>query len=631
MILVLALLADRAVAQQTPAPAPEAETSDESPDASSSEAPDGSSDESSDEPSDEADPEDPDRLAALEAKLAEQAEALRATNEALQAQADALAATRQQLAATKLSLIEPDRFRVDMEGHYRVRGYLFNHLFASQGTGDRYRDARYFTQRLWLRPTFNYKDLAKLTVEARALENVVFGDNSNLSNSTALFAEYPSNTDLEGQPVPSVSVGRAWAEFRLPVGLIRAGRMPSDWGMRLLVSQGDNFDQPFGEASYPTTNDRILFATRPFAIVDAATGREDRGIPFIFAFAVDRLVEDPLYQYYGYRCSPGVAQADDAYDRRCDADKDGVTDLDHGYLDDTVVASSRGRDWWADQNDDVMQMVFVATYQGEGIDFLGGHGDLKAGVWAVNRIQRETDSNAWIVDGYFKSYVHRILLEAEVVSILGNTSALPLPDADAADPLAKKANIFGAAARVGYIRDPLNVTIEAGTASGDDNVADENFTGRSLHPDHNVGLLLYDTVLAEVTAAVRTTGARGLWSNGGVYSSKYLFPTVTFSPIENWDFIAGGVLAWPNSPDGAVIRCKASDAVGCDTPPTLQAEADMIGWELDAAVKHRWHKHLLWSLEAAVAKATDRLPLETAGLNPEGNFFTVQSRLAWEF
>lgn len=565
-------------------------------------------------------PEVPDpeaeRLAAIEAELA-------ATRERL-------AALEKAAAEEKLARIPPDRFTVDMEGHYRVRGYLFNHLWASQGTGDAYRDARYLDQRLWLRPKFDYKGLAKLWVEFRALDDVVFGDNASLS-STALFAADPSTTDIEGHEIPSVTLGRVWTELTLPVGLLRVGRMPSDWGMRLLVGPGDGFDEPFGEARYPSTNDRILFATRPIAILDAILGKEDREIPLFLAVAVDRLVEDPLFTYYGYTCAPGVSSADEGFDPRCDGDGDGVTDLDHSYQDDTRTEDARPLDWWADQNDDVWQMVYVFVYRGEGIDYLGGTGDLSAGVYAVNRHQRETDSNVWIVDGYFKSDVHRVLLEGEAIAISGKTRALALPDVAAADPLAKEARIFGFAARAGYDLDPVSAVVEVGSASGDSNVLDGDFTGRALHPDHNVGILLYEQVVATVTASIRTTAARGLWSNGGVYSSAYVFPRVTVEPLADWQILAGGVAAWPNKPDGAVLRCRDDDPDGCDTPSTLQATADLLGWELDLAVKHRWHEHLRWSLEGAYAHATDRLPLETAGLNPKGNFFTVQSRVAWEF
>lgn len=567
-----------------------------------------------------------DQQALLDAQQA----ALAATQTALAEQSAALEALKTEAAETKRALEPKDAFTVDFEGHYRVRGHLFDHLWAAQGTGDDYRDARFLQQRLWLRPRFDYRGVAKLWIELRALENVVFGDNASLS-STALFADEPSNTDIEGQEIPSVTVGRVWTEFEVPVGLLRIGRMPSEWGMGLLVNTGDGFDQPFGEASYPTTNDRILFATRPLSILDRVLGREDREIPLVVAVAVDRLVEDPLYRYYGYTCTPGIPEGDDRYSARCDGDGDGLTDQEHDYQDDTVTSASRGLDWWADQNDDVMQMVYVAAYRGEGVDYLGGNGDLTLGTYVVNRSQRETDSNVWIVDGYFAAFLHRITLETEVISITGRTRALPLPDASADDPLAKQASIEGYAAKAGYSPGPLALMVETGFASGDDDVLDGAFTGRSLHPDHNVGLLLYEQVLAQVTASVRTTSARGLWSNGGVYSSRYVFPTVTVEPIEDTQLVVGGVVAWPNAPDGAVIRCRASDAGDCDTPPASQATADTLGWEIDAAIKHRWARHLLVSLEGGVAHATDRLPLESAGLNPKGNFVTVQSRIAWEF
>lgn len=563
--------------------------------------------------------------------LAAQEEALAEAQRKLAEQQAALEALQQQVTETRLKLIPPEELKVAFEGHYRVRGHVYNHFWASQ-TGPRgaYQDARYLDQRLWLRPRFEWKDLAKLWIELRALEGVVAGDNMSL-NSTALFAGEPSQNGLDGLPAAPVTFGRAWMEFKVPVGLMRVGRMPSEWGMGLLVAPGDKFDQRFGESKYPTTNDRVLFATRPIAILDTVTGREDRGIPFVVAVAVDRLVEDPLYQYYGYRCEPGTPEADPDFDPRCDSNGDGVTDLDHSYQDDTRVPQSRSPDWWADQADDVWQMVYVVTYRGEDIDYLGGTGDLTVGAWVVNRVQQETDSNALIVDGYFKSFVHRVLLEGELVSITGGTRAIVLPDSTAPDPLQKQANVLGYAARAAWVDPGFKVQFETGFASGDDNVTDGDFTGRPLNPDFNVGLLLYEDVIAQVTAAVRTTGARGLWSQGGVYSSRYVFPTVHLYPLENWEILAGGVAAWPDRPDGAVIRCKSSDAVDCTTPASLQPEAEMLGWELDLGLHLTFHEHLKFALEGAYAKATDRLPLEAAGLNPEGKFFTVQSRIAWVF
>jgi uncharacterized protein (TIGR04551 family) len=54
----------------------------------------------------------------------------------------------------------------------------------------------------------------------------------------------------------SVTVKRVWAEYATPVGQIRFGRMPSHWGLGILVNSGDKID-----SDYQTTADRILFVT----------------------------------------------------------------------------------------------------------------------------------------------------------------------------------------------------------------------------------------------------------------------------------------------------------------------------------------------------------------------------------
>ena len=86
-------------------------------------------------------------------------------------------------------------------------------------------------------------------------------------------------------------------------------------------------------------------------------------------------------------------------------------------------------------------------------------------------------------------------------------------------------------------------------------------------------------------------------------------------------------------PDGARIRCSEADAAAkgfeC-TEPQDDLEST-IGWEADLGLHHRFHEHILFAVEAGYAKATNRLPLENVGLNPDGNFWTVQTRFAYEF
>lgn len=526
----------------------------------------------------------------------------------------------------------PDvRFR--LEGHLRERAFLFNHLFASQtaANGD-YQDARYLQHRLLLRPVIETGDFGKVAVEVRALDGVIWGDNAG-NASTALFADTPSQTNIEGRELPSLRVERAWAEVILPIGQIRFGRQTNDWGMGLLVNPGDRFDDDFGEDKVGSTNDRLLFATRPVAIIQKIAGKEDSNFPLYAVVAVDRLVEDPLVQHYGYECAPGISQESPDYDVRCDFDGDGLTDLDHGY-DADRTGDQRGQDWWADQDDDVQQMLYVLAYRGTDLPWLDD-GDLTGGFWIVNRTQRETDSHVWVLDGAFKLDAFGLLLEGEGIAITGKTSAITLPGSinteEGADPLAKVAGVKGYAVRAGYGDAWWHLRLENGYASGDDNVADASFTGRSLHPDHNVGLLLYEEVISRVSAQLWTDSARGLWSGGGVYNSMYVMPTARVRPKEDLEIIAGFLTAYPDRPDGAVIRCAADDKGGCDSAPTQQATAASLGWEVDAAVKYTFKEHLLLSAEFGYARTTDRLPLEAAGLDPDGRFFTAQSRVAWQF
>lgn len=550
----------------------------------------------------------------------------------------------------------PDDFKFELEGYYRNRGYIMaDGLLGSDKVGfykDQDGDARMMVQRLRMQPGIIFENRAKFFMQTDVFDNVVWGDNQSLA-STALFATNSSATGMNGRETDTFKVNRAWMEFQLPVGLIRMGRQPSHWGMGLLANHGDGFDDSFGENHYGSTNDRFVFATKPIAIAQTIAGKTPDDIPFFVVVGVDRLVEDPLIQYYGYKCSTSnsdgssIVEGADNYDSRCDPGGNGYHTITHDYTADRTE-SQRGANWWADQGDDVWEMVYAAIYRGEGITLAGSKADLTVGTYVVNRLQDETASNVLIADAYLKFLWRGIYLEAEGLTIQGRTNAIVLPGAlneeesGILDPetgldkaLYKEANIWGYVARAGYKREAYSAIFETGFASGDENVADEKFTGRPLHPDHNVGLLLYEELLAYVTAATWTDGAQGLWSNGGVYNSRYIFPQVSWRPINNWEIIGAWLMAWPHKPDGSRILCAPDDAVECASAP---ASSKALGWEADLALKHRFHEHVLFSLESAYARTGDRLPYESVGLHyslkdgkPVGNFFTVQSRVAFEF
>lgn len=572
------------------------------------------------------------------ARILAEVEALKAQVAAQQAELDKqkkdLDVQRQGLASERLKDAgrEPP-FNFEVTGYYRARGHIFGTGGKKPGGGlfaDQKGPATYMNQRLRLGMKFAYKNVASLNVHAQALDGVVWGDNAGLSR-TSLFAEQPSNTGLDGQEVPNFQVFRAWAEARLPIGMIRMGRQSSHWGLGLLANHGDGFDDDFGENYYGNSFDRFLFGTNPISIIQAITKKkESKEIPLTFAVAVDRLVEDPLVQYYGYKCNPDIVEGADGYDARCDSDGNGTTDLEHDWTVDRD-ASQRSSNWWADPDDDVWEMVYALIYRGQKIRYFGGIGDLTAGAYVIHRLQRETDSNAVIADLYLDAKVHGVSLAFEGVGIFAKTRGLTLPDNSADDPLLKRAKIGGYVLRVGYEQPKWKVLWENGYASGDDNVTDGSFRVRALHPDYNVGLLLYEEVLARVTEAKWAGDASGLRSKGGVYNSHYIFPRVYGMPLEGWTVIGGFLMGFADQPDGAVIRCSDKDVErGLNCSPTPGTKGP-LGWEVDLAIKHKFHKHIAFSLETGWARTGNRIPVESVGLNPKGNFWTLQSRLAWEF
>ena len=56
--------------------------------------------------------------------------------------------------------------------------------------------------------------------------------------------------------IPAVEVKRVWGEYMTPVGQLRFGRMPSQWGLGMVDNAGDGID-----SDYQTTVDRIMFVT----------------------------------------------------------------------------------------------------------------------------------------------------------------------------------------------------------------------------------------------------------------------------------------------------------------------------------------------------------------------------------
>ena len=510
---------------------------------------------------------------------------------------------------------------LSLGGYYRVRpSYIRNLYLGERRTTDlglppedramypdpveRRLDATeelgYIEHRLRLEPRLRCGEELSLNLDLDLLDGVIWGDNAGFS-SISLFAGSPSNTARDRASVDDIFLRRAWMEFRLPVGLVRIGRMPSHFGMGLLSNDGDGLEEEFGEKRYGSTMDRVLFATRPGAILDALFGRPSTPSRLVLALAYDKIVDH----------NPGEPVLDLSDPKE---EEDFVLDLDD-CTDCAPLAHL------ASSGDDVDEWVLVLYYKDEEASIIREKDLVAGGAYLARRSQTRSDSVVYILDLHLKLRLDVLALEAEVLTIQGQTSAIKQ------GRLEKEVSIWGGAARGGYEGQRLSVLLKGGYASGDQEPFDEEFTGRSLHPAHRVGLLLYGEVLAERTARAWTTEARGFWSNGGVYNSFYLMPMLKWRPWDNIELIAAFLWARADE-DTKVVHAGMGDA----SPSDLD-----LGYELDGAIKIRFLNRMHWSIEGGVLFPGRALWVDRNGngmiddADAADRAFTLQSRIAMEF
>jgi hypothetical protein len=500
----------------------------------------------------------------------------------------------------------------------------------------------------------------------------VWGDNNAL-NTAPLFSVNPTNQYFLGGPqVDSVVVSRAWVEFQVPVGLMRVGRMPSHWGMGILSNGGGSgnwdpltppgkpkrktqdtyFDDDFGDNHFGSTNDRILFATRPMTIFKTIKKKADTSSNFVMAYAFDKLSEAPLLLAEDDRLYRPFGQS--------------------GFL-------SRG-----EKQDDVNEHVIVAAYSNPDWDKVRYTDELKVGTYWVFRTQEQgftepsdgaphhrgpagqcfnddetvivdedlcvtsdEGSFVWIADVWYRIRYGFWYSEGEAVHIGGETTGgVPFPGTN----IRKKASINGAVIRFGYLTPKWDALIEFGHSSGDTDLGDLNFNQRPLHPDFNVGLILFEEIVRERMARVfgpplingtAPDGARGFFSNGGVVNANYIMPKGRFRPgFGGFEFVGQVLIAFvdeytlvpPN-----VFVCPNEELIVDDMGvPTGCNMSTLLGTEIDVAVKSRFANDLLdFSLEAGYLMFGDLLKNYTsAGLknpNPADGSFTIQARIAMIF
>ncbi|HEY4122059.1 MAG TPA: hypothetical protein VGM56_29535 [Byssovorax sp.] len=363
----------------------------------------------------------------------------------------------------------------------------------------------------WLRlnPRLYYKDKLSLVGQIDIPRGLVLGDVTQYVST--------AREPLDDQKFYRVYPRWLYLEYESPIGVLRLGQQGSHWAMGLVANDGDH-PQMFGDNVGGSIVERLLFATTPLG----------RGTPLVIALGADLVLTDPTARLI-------------------------------------------------EDGDEALEAVLAALWRTK---------HAEAGVYGVIRHQTRDEQatgaftpftdqlTVGVVDatGKFDAPVPamplgRIYGQIEAAWIVGSTDYLRDTYTQQASATGahtdESVRSFGAAATLGVLRmsgleeafGKLVTEVELGYASGDADPYDGVTKRFTFDPNHHVGLVLFNQVLAWKTAraaydasdpglvARAAPGVGFLPSNGGVFGAAYVNPRATFRPKKWLDLKAGLVIA----------------------------------------------------------------------------------------
>ncbi|WP_437631104.1 hypothetical protein [Sorangium sp. So ce854] len=375
----------------------------------------------------------------------------------------------------------------------------------------------------WLRlsPRLHLADRASIVAQIDVVRGLMAGDTTRHVEQVR-----DARAELSGYEVHPRYL---YLEVPSSVGVFRVGQQGAHWGMGLVANDGDR-PSLFGDPQRGSLMERVLFAATPMG----PTG------PLLVTVAADLVFEDSMADLLG----------------------NDVEGQDEG------------------EGDRALQAVVTALFRAPRGE-IGVHGALRR----QTRERRAKTSPARFTEtlaaavldvaGKFNAPVPgggaHVYGEIEAAAILGSTSFVSSGPAPPSGPAAQRAPVavrsIGGAATLGAVhvagRGPrpadrwgrLVAEIEAGYASGDDDPTDGVTRRFTFDPSHNVGLILFDEVLAwktaraatiaerELFAASPAPGIRWLSSKGGVFGAAYVNPRMIVRPARWLDLKVGAVIA----------------------------------------------------------------------------------------
>ncbi len=456
----------------------------------------------------------------------------------------------------------------NLNGYYRVRE--INTRGFAIDNNETIGDNAAWTNRLRLEPVITFAEPFKIHLQADLFDGTLSQEVEGATVPTG---------GPEGGSIDKAKFNRAWFDLQTPIGLIRGGRAPSQWGMGILANAGDGFDDDFGDNQFGNTSDRFLFATRPL-------GQE---VPWNVIAAFDRVVKDPL----------------------------------------------------ATVDDDAFNFIIATLYSTD---------PFTAGTYIVRRTQSIEGKNleAWAFDAYMNGDYkideeNTLFAQGEGVYVLGRTGLgvdkLHNP------PQEGKIRQAGLVGRGGYKNLWSQIATEVGWASGDSDILDNEITAFSFHPDYNVGLILFEQLLASLSEksasnaqdpllrAVPSEGHTLIPTDGSVTNAFYLNPTIKVWPAAGWEALFG--FLWARAPQELIDPFQTALTGGVPKNYYGGATDKDLGMEFDGGLSYSHIAESMANLKlTGGVQGGYLLPgdaFNDAKGNPLENLWTAQARFTLQW
>lgn len=443
---------------------------------------------------------------------------------------------------------EAEGFHLGSDGRVRLRETVLT-SFPLDGTGFEHEQHQFATALLRLRGYLLMPKEFQLHVGLQVLDGQIFGDESRVGGDAI---QRPwRNTPVRDQ----LLLRELWLQVPLGIGVLRVGRMPSQWGMGLLANGGDEDASPFNDVTHGDIVNRVVAIIRPFQ--PFKLGRVSRALHLVVG--ADLVERDELTH-------------------REDGD----------------------RAW---------QVVGAVLWREEALDL---------GVYVAHR-DLERDNGATIkataVDAYarWRGQVNeRFKLEAafEGAAIVGETDEFRFEGA----PKMVDIRQFGAVARATLTDQggPMDYRLELGFASGDNDAQDGTLRAFRFDPAYKASMILFDEVLGRSSARgydrVTDPGLSGTPppgierspTQGAVTNAVYLAPVVGATGLNGYlRGTLGALVAF--APGDVVDPYAAASAGGFNRSAWGKADAHgFLGFEgqVGAEVRVKHGKHVSASVGA---------------------------------